>query len=136
MFRRVWWTRRRIVIGAVVAVLLVAVVVWECGCDEVRDGQPLDEAKAALRRAGAVDKSAKCGMFMSVGQHYEVSNSYWELPDGRTIYLMSSRESEEEPFRLQSFRMWQGWCKSIGAVELPDVESVRLRHSVFAFIPH
>lgn len=133
MFRRAWWTRPRIAVGMAIVALLVVAVVWECGTDEVREGQPLDEAKAALGRAGGVDRSDRCGMFSSVGQHYQVSNSYWEFPDGRTIYLRSSRESDEEPFRLDSFSMWNGWYK-LGGVELPVADSVRLRRSVFAVV--
>jgi hypothetical protein len=137
MFRRAWWTRRRIVVAAVLAVSLTVAVVWECGTEEVREGQPLDEARAALQRAGAVDVSANCGMFRSVGGHYEVSNSYWRLPDGRTIYLMSSRESEREPFRIDSFIMWQGWYKSSAGLgqELPTGEAVHFRRSVLTVVP-
>ncbi|MFY7950873.1 MAG: hypothetical protein ACOVT5_00070 [Armatimonadaceae bacterium] len=133
MFRRAWWTRRRIVIAAVLAVLIAGGVVWECGTDEVREGQPLDEAKAALLRAGGVDSTKNCGMYCSVGRHYEVSNSYWQLPDGRTLYLVGTRESDAEPFRVDRIMMWQGWYKP-GGIELPPADSVQFRRSVLAIV--
>lgn len=141
MFRREWWWNRCwvvvIAVLSVLAVLLAGAVVWECGSDQVAVGQSLDEAKAALRRAGAKDVTAYCGMFMTAGGHYEVSGSYWELPDGRTISLSSARESGEEPFRLFKFVMWKGWYKlsSGPGQELPVGDSVRLRRSVFAVVP-
>jgi hypothetical protein len=138
MFRRAWWTRRRIVVGAVVAVLLVAVVGWECGAEEVRTGQPLDEAKAVLWQAGAVDKTENCGWYFTFGGGSTIQTdcSMWELPDGRTLWLVGTRETDIEPFRVYSFEMYQGWPKASESVVLPSAESVRLRHSVFAFIPH
>ncbi len=137
MFRRAWWTRRWIVVAAVVVVLLVGAVVWECGTDEVREGQPLDEAKAALQRAGAVDVSAKCGMYTSLGGRNptQVGCTMWEFPDGHTLYLVATRDSDDEPFRVSRFDQWKGWYKS-GGVELPAVDSVRLRRSVFTAMPH
>jgi len=136
MFRRAWWTRRRIVIAAAVAVLLVVAVVWECGSDEVRKGQPLDEAKAAFWRAGAVDKTNVCGKRSTLGgrKPSQVVDSMWELPDGRTLFLIAIREADDEPFRVNSFNMWQGWYK-LGGAELPTADSVRLRRSVFAVVP-
>jgi hypothetical protein len=135
MYHRRWWTRRRIVVGVAVAALLVAVVAWECGSGEVREGQPLDEAKAVLVQAGAVDKTATCGMFTSLGHRYQVSNSMWELPDGHTVYLVAARDSDDEPFRVDRFSLWQGWPKSGREVELPAASAVSLRRSVFAVVP-
>lgn len=138
MFRRAWWTRRRIVVAAVVAVLLVVAIAWECGTDEVQDGQPLDEATAALRRAGAVDRTKNCGMATTLGHRKpsQVDCTMWEFPDGHTLWLVGVQDSDDEPFRVNSFNMWKGWYKFDGAVELPVADSVRLRRSVFAFIPH
>lgn len=137
MFRRAWWTRRRIVVAAVLAVLFVVAVVWEFGSDEVREGQPLDEAKAALQRAGAVDKSAVCGMYSSLGgrKPTQVNCTMWEFPDGHTLYLVATRDSEDEPFRVSRFDQWKGWYKS-GGIELPVADSVPLRRSVFAVVPN
>lgn len=138
MFRRTWWTRRRIVVGVAVAVLLVVAIAWEGGSDEVRGGQLLDEAKAALRRTGAADRTDVCGMHTSLGgrRPTQVEDSMWELPDGRTLFLVAARDADDEPFRVEHFKMWQGWYKCADAVELPVADSVRLRRSVFAFIPH
>jgi hypothetical protein len=133
MFRRAWWTGHRIFIGVIMAALLLAAVVWECGSDEVREGQPLDEAKTVLWQAGAVTK--KCGMYSSLGGHAEVDCSMWELPDGRTLFLVGARESDHESFRVYSFDMWQGWPKSAGAVELPAASAASLRRSVFVLVP-
>ena len=134
MFRRAWWTRRRIVVAAVVAVLFAAAVVWECGSDEVRKGQPLDEAKAVLWRTGAVHR--ECGMHTTLGgrRPTQVTDSMWEFPDGRTLFLVATRETDDEPFRVNSFNMWQGWYK-LGGAELPTADSVHLRRSVFAVVP-
>lgn len=136
MFRRAWWTRRRIVVAAVLSVLVAGAIVWECGTEEVREGQPLDEARAALQRAGAVDQSAVCGMSTSLGgrKPTNVSCSMWEFPDGHTLYLVATRDSDDEPFRVSGFDQWKGWYKS-GGVELPDTVSVRLRRSVLAVVP-
>jgi hypothetical protein len=135
MFRRAWWTRRRVVVSVVVAVLLVAAGVWVSGAGEVAVGQPHDEAKATLHRAGAVTKP--CGRWTSFGgsSPSQVDCAMWELPDGRTLYLVATRDSDDEPFRVYKFDMWQGWYKS-GGTPLPHAESVRLRRSVFAFLPH
>ena len=105
MFRRAWWPRRRIVVAAVLSVLIAGAVVWECGTDEVREGQPLDNAKAALQRAGAVDVSANCGMFSFVGggSTRQVNCSMWQFPDGHTLYLVGTRDSADEPFRVSRF---------------------------------
>lgn len=134
MFRRTWWTRRRIAVGAVATALLVAVVVWECGSDELHEGQSLEEAKAVLWKAGGVER--ECGMHSTMGQHYQVNDSYWELPDGRTLFLVGTRERDDSPFRVERFNVWQGWYKSDNAVELPATDSVRFRRSVLVFVPH
>ena len=135
MFRRTWWTRRRVVVGVLAVVLVVVAVVWECGTVELRCGQSLDEAKSALRQAGGADMAGRCGMFSTVGQKYQVCNSMWVLPDGRSVYLMCSRDSEDKPYRVDAFQMWQGWYKDVGTVELPEAETVCLRRSVFVVVP-
>ena len=85
-----------------------------------------------------MDKSKNCGMYTNLGGRNppQMNCSMWELPDGRTLYLVGTRESDDVPFRVLSFDMWQRWYKSDGAVELPHGDSVRLRRSVFAVIPH
>lgn len=139
MFRRTWWTRRRVWWSGLAFVVLVAVIVWVSGTEELYVGQPLDEAKAALWRAGATDQTKNCGMLCSVplGKTTEIDGSYWELPDGRTVYLVASRESPDEPFRVARMPRWQGWYKNADreTVELPPADSVRFRRSVLAFVP-
>lgn len=134
MFRRAWWARRRVV--ATVTAVLLAAGAWVSGTDGVSVGQPLDEAQATLRRAGATNRTDVCGMHTSLGarQPGQVKDSMWELPDGRTLYLVATRDSDDEPFRVDHFNMWQGWYQNDG-IPLPHAGSVRLRRSVFAVLP-
>jgi hypothetical protein len=140
MFRRAWWTRRRIVVAAVLAVLVV--IIWSASRTEwVYEGQSLEEAKASLQRAGAVElQNESFGFFFSVSaarvipipaserteggptvryvgpSGEEVTtpdrvDSCWEFPDGRTLRLIGFRKSSDTQYQVQSFGMWQGWPK-------------------------
>jgi hypothetical protein len=138
MFRRAWWTRRRIALGVAIVALLVVAVVCECGTEEVREGQPLDEAKAALHRAGAKElQNESFGFFFSVPRREMLESppdrvaSCWEFPDGRTFWLAGFREKPDQPYHVESFGMWRGWLVrgSSETNRFPETKCVRLTRS-------
>jgi hypothetical protein len=139
MFRRTWWTRRCVRWSGLAFVILVAVIVWVSGTEDLFVGQPLDEAKAALWRAGARDvtSSTKVSYSVQILKRSDIRYSYWELQDGRTVFVLGSRESPDEPYRLARLPMWQEWCKFTNGVanKFPETDTLRLRRSVFAFVP-
>jgi hypothetical protein len=148
MFRRAWWTRRRVIgIGAAVLVVASAIVASArfSGTEKVFVGQPFDDAKAALRRAGAVEVEGSYGLCIWVPgavkvrtkpdgstEYYHVGpdgrevvppdrvDSYWRLSDGRTVWLIGFRDSSDQPYHLEKFMMWQGWHERDGSNRLPD----------------
>ena len=138
MFRRTWWTRRRVWCGGLAFVSLVPLV-WVSGTEDLYVGQPLDEARTVLWRVGARDvtSSTKVSYSVQILKRSDILYSYWELQDGRTVFVLGSRESPDEPYRLARLPMWQEWCKSTnGAVnKFPETDTLRLRRSVFAFVP-
>jgi hypothetical protein len=138
MFRLNWWTRRRIAIATVLLLLLTAGVIWQCGTEEVRDGQPWSEAEAALWRAGAYDWTRSCGAYMSVprqdGRPKDGPFHAYQLPDGRSLFIATSKQPEDPDYTIGAISVFTGDHKD-RETKMERRATLSLRRSVLAFFP-
>lgn len=93
----------------IVALCVLAAVIWFSGKEEIRTGQPLEDARSATWRAGAYDATKNCGRFPKIGDgspKYEFQSVWYCMPDGSVVMLIGYADDPGGPVTVRRISVY------------------------------